>query len=136
MLEPCCWACIKHGRDILPHFPGLVRRFNAWCRARGVAAGQVSSLFLERIRTLKARMVRLKTKVETVRASGPCAPWVKGPDPILGRVLTLFLDCLSLFLSQRPSVALARVRGPDLRLGRFPCVRVFLSLSLSLSLSI
>lgn len=28
---------------------------------------QVSSNFLDRIRTLKARMVRLKTKVETVR---------------------------------------------------------------------
>lgn len=116
----------------MPHIPGLVRRFDACCRARGVAAGQVSSLFLERIRTLKARMVRLKTKVETVRASGSCARWGKGPDPILGRVLTLFSDCLSLSLSQCPSVALARVRRLDLRFGRFPCVRLFLSLSRSI----
>ena len=36
-------------------------------RASAAAAAQVSSLFLERVRTLKARMVRLKTKVETVR---------------------------------------------------------------------
>ncbi len=35
--------------------------------ASAAAAAQVSSLFLERVRTLKARMVRLKTKVETVR---------------------------------------------------------------------
>ena len=100
MLEPSCWACIKHGMDTYPRFPGLGRGFDACCRARGVAAGQVSSLFLERIRTLKARMVRLKTKVETVRASGSCALWGKCLDPILGRVLTLFLDCLSLSLSQ------------------------------------
>lgn len=33
----------------------------------GCSCAQVSSNFLDRIRTLKARMVRLKTKVETVR---------------------------------------------------------------------
>ena len=92
MLEPSCRAGIKHGRDVVPRVSGLVRRFEACCRARGVAAGQVSSLFLERIRTLKARMVRLKTKVETVRASGSCALWEKGPDPVFGLFASLLVS--------------------------------------------
>ncbi|KAK9843412.1 hypothetical protein WJX81_000865 [Elliptochloris bilobata] len=85
---------------------------------RTSTAGKVSSLFLDRLRTLKARMVRLKTKVETIKEV--MQKYLGADDDLYDLNLTAKERERSRrqasFLLRRPAPAPQRAPGMGLRL--------------------